>query len=363
MTVLNTVPFELLDQPLFFGNTQGIARYDREKYPIFSKLRKLQKSLFWEPEEINLQKDSIDFKSLQPHEKHIFTKNIAYQILLDSIQERAPLHAFLPWVSHPELESCIITWCFFEQIHAESYQWILRNLFPDPAVIFDSILTDSAIVERAQSIIKYYDEFISYSDKVKVYGYTKDLTLFELKQRLYLALISVYALESIRFYVSFACSFAFGKLGKMTGNASIIKLIAKDEAQHVAISLNILKTLKQSEDADFKKIIAENEKIVYSIFDEVVQQEKDWATYLFKDGAIVGLNQGILCDYVEYTANKRLKGLGLKSQYSITNDPLSWMSAYINGDEVQVAPQEQEITEYRVNIITNDLGDSEIVDF
>lgn len=359
MSVLNLSTYSLHNEPVFFGNKIGIARFDKEKYPIFSKLRKLQKSLFWNPEEINLQKDSIDFKSLQPHEKHIFTKNIAYQILLDSVQERSPLMAFLPWVSHPELETCIITWSFFEMIHSESYQWILKNLYPDPSIVFDSVLEDESIVSRALSVIKCYDDFLSYADRYKVGD--KTCTLKEMKKKMYLALVSVYALEGIRFYVSFASSFSFGKLGKMTGNASIIKLIAKDEAQHVAITSNIIKILRQEKDQEWVSAIKESELAVYQLFDEVVAQEKDWAAYLFKDGSIIGLNAKILSDYIEFTANKRLKAIGLKPQYGVTSDPLSWMSSYVNGDEVQVAPQEQEITDYRSNVINTNIDESQLL--
>lgn len=360
MTVLNTTVFELQDEPLFFGKQQGLARFDKEKYPIFSKLRKLQKSLFWNPEEINLQKDAIDFKSLQPHEKHIFTKNIAYQILLDSVQERAPLYAFLPWVTHPELETCIITWAFFEEIHSESYQWILRNLYANPTEVFDSVLEDKAILDRAKSIVKYYDDFIQAADSYKT---NKDsITLFELKKLLYLALVSVYALEGIRFFASFACSFSFAKLGKLTGNGSIIKLICRDEVQHIAIVSNILKILKNSDDADWQKIVKICELDIYTIFDDVVQQEKDWAEYLFKDGVLIGLNAKILADYVEFTANKRLKTIGLRPTYTTTVDPLPWMNSFVNGDEVQVAPQEQEITDYRVNVLDVNFDEDTLLD-
>jgi ribonucleoside-diphosphate reductase beta chain len=360
MTVLNREALELQSEPLFFGKAQGIARFDNEKYPIFSKLRKLQKSLFWNPEEINLQKDSIDFKSLQPHEKHIFTKNIAYQILLDSVQERAPLYAFLPHVTHPELETCIITWAFFEMIHSESYQWILRNLYPNPSEVFDSILEDTAILERASSIVKYYDDFIecvSTFKEQKGSNFVND----EMRKRLYLALIAVYALEGIRFQVSFAVSFSFAKLGVMTGNGSIIKLISKDEAQHVAVVSNILKILKSDE--NFSKVVKNSESDVYQIIDDVVLQEKEWAKYLFKDGVIVGLNQQILCHYVEFNANKRMKSIGLRPVYPTTNDPLPWISTYINGEEIQTAPQETEITDYLVNIIDTTIDEASLIEF
>lgn len=354
MTVLNTKDKQVSKEPLFFGQELGLARYDRDSYPIFTKLRKIMKSFYWDAEEINLQKDANDFKRLEPHEKHIFTKNIAYQILLDSVQERAPLYAFLPMVSHPELEACIITWCFFEQIHSESYQWILKNLYPDPTVVFDSVLEDENIIARANSVIRYYDDFIKLANDVKVNGLNPQL-LNQLKEKLYLALVSVYALEGVRFFVSFACSFSFGKRGLLTGNSNIIKLICRDELQHVAIVNNILKILRNSD--DFAPIIKKLESQVYAIFEEVVQQEKDWAKYLFKDGAVIGLNEQILADYVEYTAGKRLKSIGLKSNYK-ANDPLPWMNDFLYGEATQVAPQETDITDYRLNILDTEIKEN-----
>ncbi len=358
MLVLNTKKYDCRIQPLFFGENLGIARFDSPKYPIFVKNTDIQKSMYWNPLEIGLQKDSIDFKNLQAHEKHIFTKNISYQILLDSVQERAPLFAFLPFVSAPELEACIITWAFFESIHNISYQWILKNLFPDPSVIFDSILEDKAILDRAASIIRYYDDFIEYA---KSYSGAPNTVTDSMRKKLYLALVSVYALEGIRFQVSFSVSLAFSKLGVMTGNGAIIKLIAKDEAQHVAIVANILKILKS--DSAFSKVIKDTEADVYQILDDVVSQEKDWAKYLFKDGVIVGLNEQILCEYVEFNANKRMKTIGLKPVYSTTQDPLPWISTYINGEDIQTAPQETEITDYLVNIIDTTIDESTLMEF
>lgn len=374
---------------MFFGEPLNIARFDTPKYQIFTKLEKSMKSFFWNPEEINLEKDRTDFKGLTAHEKHIFTKNIAYQILLDSIQERAPITAFLPWISLPELEGCVIWWAAFEQIHSRSYQWILQNIYADPSVVFDSITTDDHIIQRAASIISYYDDFINYANLYRALGpghhetvsYETDpvtgetlgnsphekeivLSLYELKKKAYYAMFSVFALESVRFYVSFACSFAFGQQGKMKGNADIIRLIAKDESQHVGISVNVLKNWARKEgDPDFLKIVAEEEENVLKIFDDVVDQEKDWARYLFKDGSIIGLNETLLCKYLEYTANKRLKTLGYKPRYECTTDPFGWMSSWLSSEDTQVAPQEKEITDYLVNVLDTNVDEGKIIDF
>lgn len=383
-TVFNLDKTDLTKQPMFFGDKQNIARYDLEKYAVFSKATKTMKSFFWNPEEINLQKDASDFKALAPHEQHIFIKNIAYQTLLDSVQERAPLFAFLPWVSLPELEAAIIWWSAFEQIHAQSYQWILQNIFPDPATVFDTIMIDENIMNRAGAIIGYYDDFINYSEQYRVLGpgehhlkrqvingdksyFVEEdiiLSMFELKRKLYLALFSVFALEAIRFYVSFACSFAFGQQGKMKGNADIIKLIAKDEAQHMGISVNILRNLvKKENDPDFAKIAEQEQETVLGIFDEVVNQEKEWAKYLFKDGSIVGLNETLLVRFLEFTANKRLKALGFKQRYESTTDPFGWMSAWLSAEDTQVAPQEKEVTDYLINVLDTNVNEDNLLDF
>lgn len=385
-TVFNTKKTDLSRQPMFFGEKLNIARYDTERYSVFSKATKTMKSFYWNPEEINLDKDKSDYKNLAPHEQHIFIKNIAYQSLLDSVQERAPVYAFLPWVSLPELEASIIWWVAFEQIHSQSYQWILQNLFPDPGVVFDGIIEDENIMTRADAIIRYYDDFITYSEQYRVLGpgehviksqrqvngtdarveveETLTLSMYELKRKLYVALFSVFALESIRFYVSFACSFAYGQQGKMKGNANIIKLIAKDEAQHMGITVNILRNLVRKEgDPDFVKIVEEEKDNVLAIFDEVVNQEKEWAKYLFKDGSIVGLNEALLVRFLEYTANKRLKALGFKQRYDCTTDPFTWMSAWLSGEETQVAPQENEITDYLINVLDTNVNEDNILDF
>ncbi len=350
------------DQPMFFGDKQNVARFDHVKYPAFTKATKMMKSLFWNPEEINLEKDAIDFKNLAPHEKHIFTKNIAYQILLDSIQERAPVTALLPWVSLPELEACILWWSAFEQIHAQSYQWILQNVYSDPSSVFDGIIEDESIIKRAAAIIRYYDDFMGAAGDYE-YNQSGTTDLYTLKKKLYLAVVAIYALESIRFYVSFACSFAFGQQGKMKGNASIIRLIAKDEAQHVGITVNILRNwAKKESDADFLKIIAESQGEVEKIFDEVMTQEQEWAAYLFKDGSIVGLNETLLTKYLEFIANKRLRAIGLKPRYETTTDPFGWMTGWLGSEDAQVAPQEIEITDYLVNVLDTNVNEENLID-
>lgn len=339
-----------LKRKMFFDEPVDVARYDKVKYPQFEKQNDKMLSLFWRPEEVNLEKDRIDFERLTDHERHIFTSNLKRQILLDSVQGRGPVAAFGPLTSLPELETCFITWEFFETIHSRSYTHIIRNIYPDPSVVFDTMLDIPEIVECAEDISKYYDNLIDYTklDQFVTIEFDGEITdqLYDAKKALWLCMNSVNALEGIRFYVSFACSWAFAELKKMEGNAKIIKLIARDENIHLAISTAILKQLPK-DDPDFIQIKEECKDEVQKIFVDAIEQEKKWAQYLFKDGSMIGLNAAMLESYAEWIGTKRMRAVGVESPYSPGgSNPLPWTEDWISGGAVQVAPQETEIEEY-----------------
>ena len=366
MTVFNTDEVDTKKQPMFFGKPLGIQRYDSYKYPQFENLTKQQLGYFWRPEEVSLQKDRGDFQSLRPAQKHIFTSNLKYQTMLDSVQGRAPGMAFLPYCSLPELEACMECWSFMEMIHSRSYTYIVKNVYSDPSEVFDTILTDEKILERAASVTKSYDDFINYAQE---YGQSSawkpdmkshpnsEWTIKDLKRHLYRAVANVNILEGIRFYVSFACSFAFGENKLMEGSAKIISLIARDENQHLALTQNIINNWKKGDDPDMLEICKEEEEWTYKMFDLCVNEEKKWADYLFKDESMIGLNDRLLHQYVEWIANRRLRSIGLKPKYDIPlkNNPLPWTEHWISSKGLQVAPQETEVESYVVGGIKQDV--------
>ena len=366
MTVLNTQQVDFKKQPMFFGAPQGIQRYDSYKYPVFDKLTQQQLGFFWRPEEISLQKDRSDYLTLRPEQKHMYTSNLKYQIMLDSVQGRAPGMAFIPYCSLPELEACMTVWGFMEMIHSRSYTYIIKNIYSDPSEVFDTILNNDKILERASSVTGTYDDFINSaqqygSSNLWVHaqegaGTAKD-ERYELKRKLYRAVANVNILEGIRFYVSFACSFAFGELKLMEGSAKIISLIARDENQHLVITQNILNKWSEGDDPEMQQIAKEEEGWVRSAFKNCVGEEKRWAEYLFKDGSMIGLNDKLLWNYVEWIANRRMKAIGLKPEYDIPakNNPLPWTDHWLNSKSVQVAPQETEISSYVVGGIKQDI--------
>ena len=366
MTVFNTDQVNTMKQPMFLGAPLGIQRYDSYKHPVFDKLTTQQLGYFWRPEEVSLQKDRGDYQTLTPEQRHIYTSNLKYQIMLDSVQGRGPGMAFIPYCSLPELEACMEVWGFMEMIHSRSYTYIIKNVYSNPSEVFDQIITDERIVERSKSVTEAYDDFIN---SAQMWGTgnmwqsdfkdspTSQWEIKDVKRKLYRAVANVNILEGIRFYVSFACSFAFGELKLMEGSAKIISLIARDENQHLAITQNILNKWKQGDDPEMAEIMKEEEEWTYKAFERAVNEEKRWADYLFKDGSMIGLNDKLLQQYVEWVANRRLKAIGLKPQYDIAakNNPLPWTQHWISSKGLQVAPQETEVESYVVGGIKQDV--------
>ncbi len=366
MTVFNTEEVNTKKQPMFFGQPLGVQRYDNFKYPAFENLTKSQLGYFWRPEEVSLQKDRGDYQTLRPEQKHIYTSNLKYQIMLDSVQGRSPGMAFIPYCSLPELEACMTVWEFMEMIHSRSYTYVIKNVYSDASEVFDTIIKDDRILERAASVTESYDNFINYAQewaggnlwrKDTQGSPSAEWTRKDLKKHLYRAVANVNILEGIRFYVSFACSFAFGELKLMEGSAKIISLIARDENQHLAITQNILNNWRKGDDPEMVKIVKEEEEWTYQMFDKCVNEEKRWAKYLFKDGSMIGLNDKLLHQYVEWIANKRMRSIGLKPVYDIPlrNNPLPWTDHWISSKGLQVAPQETEVESYIVGGIKQDV--------
>lgn len=374
VTVFNSKKVDTKKQPMFFGAPLGMQQYAEFKYPDFDKLTQTQLGYFWRPEEVSLQKDRADYKTLNTQQKHIYTSNLKYQILLDSVQGRGPGMAFSPYCSLPELEGAMGVWQFMEQIHSRSYTHIIKNVYPDPSEVLDTTLDNEKIIKRAESVTKAYDEFLEaagdWSQGTMWQSDWKDSpssqwTLRDLKRKLYLAVANVNILEGIRFYVSFACSFAFGELKLMEGSAKIISLIARDESQHLVLTQKILKKWADGDDPEMQQIAAEEKETVRQMFAVAVEEEKEWANYLFTEGSMIGLNERLLSQYVEWIANRRMRSIGLAPLYDVPakNNPLPWTEHWLNSKGQQNAPQETEIESYVVGGIKQDVGASTFAGF
>lgn len=382
-TVFNTNPVDVLKEPMFFGSGLGIARYDIQRHRVFEELTEKSLSFFWRPEEVNLMMDAAQFNKLPQYQQNIFTNNLKYQSLLDSIQGRAPSAVLMSLISDPSLDTWVATWTFSETIHSRSYTHIMRNLYTDPSKVFDEIVLDEDIMKRAESIGRYYDDVLI---KTRAWENTKDMAKYykdqgltlvdkdaeqrakrELMKSLYLCLHVINALEAIRFYVSFACTFNFHKnMEIMEGNAKIMKFIARDEQLHLKGTQYIIRQLQLGTDGDeWVKIAQECEQEAVDIFMEVNRQEKDWAVHLFKDGDVPGLNTNSMWSFIDYLTVSRMKQCGLPCP--ITDAPVKhpypWIREYLNSDNVQSAPQEVELSSYLVAQIDNDVDDKVMMSF
>jgi ribonucleoside-diphosphate reductase beta chain len=374
MSVFNPNATNHLQAKMFFdpNGSVAIARYDQVKYPELEHLTTKQLGFFWKPEEVDLNTDRGDFSKLTPHEKHIFTSNLKRQILLDSVQGRSPTATFAPITGLPEMETWAQTWAFFETIHSRSYTHIIRNVYSHPGEVFDTMKDIKEIADCARDISQYYDDFIHDSMIYQLLGEGQHvingkyvpIDLYELKKKLWLTVMSVNILEGIRFYVSFACSWAFAENKKMEGNAKIIKLIARDENLHLSSTQKLLRHILINDDPDFEKIRKECEPQALAMFKSAMDQEKTWARYLFRDGSIIGLNEALLNEYVDYIGSERLKAIGMKPDFKApTRDPLPWTATWISSKSSQVAPQETEISSYIVGGVKQDVKDDDFGDF
>jgi len=338
----STLDLTVVSDKLFFGDCgHGIARYDEVRYPVFTTINDKMKSLYWNPKEVDLSQEKASFNKMTDAEQFVFTANLKRQILLDSIQGRAPSLAFLPHCTDSSLENCLLTWGFFESLHSESYTHVIRAIYPDPSVVFDDMVEIAPIVNCAADVSYYYDL----------------LQRSPSKEALYLSLISANALEALRFFASFACTFSFGERGMVMGSATEIKFIARDEAQHLALVNHILKRLAK-DDSDFVQIMQDLRPKAIEIFDQTAEQEKEWATYIFQHGPILGLNEGILQDYVEYLLPRRKAAAGLTTttKFDKTN-PIPWINKWLSDSDYQPAPQETEGTGYLTSAVLNNASD------
>jgi len=273
--------------------------------------------------------------------------------MLDSVICRG-VPTLLGFVTNTELEACLMTWQFFEKIHSQSYSYIIQNVYSDSKDVFGGIYEDEQIVKRAKGAIQDYNNLMGMAcDNNKP---------SEIKKQIYMTIVSINILEAVRFYVSFICSFAFAENKKMIGNADIIKLIKRDEALHLYNTQEILKILNSNENEGFVKIAKDCENKACEMFESAAQEEKEWASYLFKDGSIIGLNETVLHNYIDWLCHSRRKAIGLPYENGFKNPIAGWTDPWMNSESVQVAPQEHEITSYKIGASKNDLEDLDFGD-
>ena len=326
-----------------------IQRFEEVKYKKIADFETTARGFFWVPEEVSLSKDANDFKDASEAVKHIFTSNLLRQTALDSLQGRAPSQVFTPVCSLPELEALIYNWSFFEtNIHSRSYSHIIRNIYNVPKDVFNTIHDTKEIVEMASSVGDYYD-------KLHVINCRKELgqevAEKEHIKAIWMALNASYALEAFRFMVSFATSLAMVENKIFIGNGNIISLILQDELLHKGWTAFLINQVVK-EDSRFAEARDECQTEVYQLYMDVIREEKEWATYLFKLGPVIGLNANILREFVDYTAVGALKEIGVKYQSPAPRStPIPWFNKHSDTSKKQTALQESESTNYVIGVM------------
>ena len=347
-TVLNKKNVPVQERIMFLGPDLSLQRYDQFKYPKFFDLWELQESYRWHPQRIDLSKDRTDFEKLTDIERFVFESNIKWQTMTDSSLSRS-IHKISEYITNPELELCCGAWASLENTHSFSYTHIFKNVTKNATAFFDSILEDKEIMKRAFEINKSYDALLGETD--------------DIKQTIFDAIICTNITEGVSFYTSFICSFFFGYKGLMEGSAKIIGEIARDENLHVAITQNIIKNWRNREEEGFQDVLAKNEDKIYELFRLAVNNEKEWANYLFSKGSLLGLNEEILHAYIEWLANTRLLSIGCKRLFDQKKNPVSgWSNRYFDSSAVQVAPQETEVESYLVGNANTKIDDDTFKD-
>ncbi len=329
-----------------------VQRFEEIKYPKLQTFESMARGFFWVPEEISLTKDKIDHKDSSEAIKHIFTSNLLRQTALDSIQGRAPAQVFGPVISIPELEALVSNWSFFEtNIHSKSYSHIIRNIYGVPKDVFNTIHDTQEIVDMASSVGEYYDEL----HRLNSFNEINPSTVNEKEhvRAIWLALHASYALEALRFMVSFATSLAMVENKIYIGNGNIISLILQDELLHAEWTAWIINNVVK-DDPRFAAVVDECAAEVYSMYESVIAEEKAWADYLFKKGPVIGLNSEILKDFVDWTAFNRLKDIGIKYQAPYPKStPIPWFNKHLHINKKQSALQETESTNYIIGVMSD----------
>lgn len=342
-----------LNRKMFLDGVVTVQRFEEVKYSKIAKYEETARGFFWVPEEISLTKDKIDHKEASEAVKHIFTSNLLRQTALDSIQGRAPNQVFSPVISVPELEALVNNWSFFEtNIHSKSYSHIIRNVYGVPKEEFNKIHETKEIIDMAANVGRYYEK-LHQMNCAKEAGFAVDE--FDHVKAIWLALNASYALEALRFMVSFATSLAMVENRIYIGNGNIISLILQDELLHTEWTAYLINQVVK-DDPRFAKAKQECEKEVYDMYMEVIKEEKDWAEYLFSKGVVIGLNADILKDFVDYTAFNRLKDIGIKYlENHPKSSPIPWFNKHVNINKKQTALQENESTNYVIGVMSDEL--------
>lgn len=310
------------------GNTTNLIELNNIKYPWAYKIYRTMMNNFWIPEEIPLAQDAKDYPKLSEAERRSYDKILSFLIFLDSLQT-ANLPNINEYITAPEVNLCLTVHAFQEAVHSQSYGYILDSVC-SPRVrekIYNEWRDDKHLLRRNRFITDLYEAFVSEpSDR----NFVKTV-------------MANYILEGIYFYSGFSFFFSLARQGKMTGTATEIKYIQRDELTHLALFQGIFQELRRENPHLFTKDLLEE---LRQMMRTAVIHEIEWGQYV-TGGEILGLTDDILEQYLKYLSNLRLERLGLDPLYpEIRRNPMSWVDRFNDLNRIKTDFFEQKVTNY-----------------
>jgi len=354
---------------LFLGEdscNRNIQTYHDPKYPwILDFAEEMRAIGNWSKNEIDLSKEKKDFESLDEAGKHIYESGLKFAITLDSCAGRAPLQLFNNGgiSNNPEWELYITNHQNNELLHSESYTEMVRALYNDVDNFIEGIIDDEHVQRRATSILAGFDWATSVFDRMDanaaVLSYSladskpfPEVTERMVKEAVYKSAVILNMFEGIRFFCTFVTNWSFSEQPEklMAGSSNVFKLIARDEMIHLDVFQRVIKMLNTDESEGFTDVAKDLEDEVYEMYATGYKEEMEWIEYLFSKGSpLIGMNEEILKQYMDYIFAIRLTNIGLDPKrlgLEVGENPLPWVDNYLDSTNVKSAPQEIESVNY-----------------
>ena len=347
---------EKTKEKIFFGSYSGFQRYDNPTYKFAVQQEERQRNAFWNPNEISMVNDSQKFPELPEPIQEVMIRIWLFQTLMDSGQNRGMEEILSSLATNPEFEAMFRTWGYFELIHSLSYSHLLRGIFSDAEKIFNRIENYPEIKSRIDREIDLYSR-VKNIDEIE--------SLEEKKKLVLELLVSVFALEGIKFYVSFLITYVINNSynNKIQGATRIIKLINFDEDLHTTMGSGTLNILRKEQNEGFKELINSPwfSEMVNKTFDSVYQDELDFAKYLLSVGQIPTLTEKVFENFLKYYVDLRRTQIGEPAKYNIEkSDVVQWFEHYKDLNKENAALQESDLAVYSIGIMKNDIPDGKL---
>jgi len=323
----------LNDRQIISGDSTGLIELTNVKYQWAFNLWELMLANTWFPKEVDMTQDARDYKILTRSEKRMYDLVLSQLIFMDSIQTNNLADNINPFITAPEVNVVLVRQAFEEALHSSSYAVMVESISENTDEIYDMWRKDEMLARKNAYIAKVYEDLDKNpTDKNKI-----------------LAMFANQILEGIYFYSGFTAIYALARSGKMLGSAQMIRFIQRDEITHLLVFQNMINTVKKERPELFTNDVVE---MAYEMFKEAVKLESGWGKYI-TNGQILGFNDEIIDQYIQYLADQRLKAVGLKPLYNVSH-PIKWVDKFSQFNEQKSNFFESTVSNYSKGSISFD---------